>query len=921
MVSLIRRLFDLRSGEAGLVARSAVTLFGLIAAHTMLETARDALFLGKLPVSRLTLVYGLMAILSFFVARANAQFVGAFGRRNGLIITLLGAAFGTVVLYRLEPTRAVVFALYIWSGLLGSIIVVQFWMLVGHAYTVAQGKRLFGLLASGGVLGAVAGASASVAVVNYIDVHQLLLVAATIYLATALFITGEHVDEVVQNESDTEEDRLFTDAVGLFTDYPYLLRISLLVGVSTAAVLSMDYLFKAVAASTMPADELGLFFARYYAVLNSVALVVQLFVSSALVGRLGVIGAYLVLPCLLLLGGGVSLLVGGTAAVLAAKGADGALRHSLHRISSELLWMPLPDRVRAQAKGVVDTFMVRGTQALMAGVLLLLAMLGIQQPEELAVLVVVLSAAWLFLGLGLRRSYLDLFRSALSGRESNRLELDLRSVEVVIESLSSRNPQSAIAAIELLDASRRARLIPALVLYHESPQVLLRALQVVPQADRKDWVPLAERLLSHELESVRVAALEALAQNGYVDLVQGRLLDVSPWVRAHAAFWLAHHLPTKTPSEEDSVRLILDMPGIWGRQARLGLLEAVEASGDERWANLLLALTDEGEAEVAQAAVGAMTQIRDPRFIPLLIRRLAVRDGRSTVRQAIVALGPSAFDALVVAMKDGATDKRVLVHIPGTLARFADRRAASILTDALDTVRDGRIRYKVLKALVHVAAKTKTPIDAAVSERRCLLELQEHFRMASLHWCLAADVAERDGIARQSGELLVGLLQDKRDQALDRVFLFLQASLPEEDLRAVRTAATATSDRRRRAQAQEFLDALTLGARSSDLRPLLRLAVDDLPMRDRITRARTILTPPGRPDSTVIALNLGEALQVLIRDPDEAVAGLAAYHVLESGRTEYSQDVIEATGDRPLTESIRNLLNSIGAMGGTPGVA
>ena len=39
---------DLGEGEVGLDARTTLTLFGLIAAHTLLETARDALFLEKL---------------------------------------------------------------------------------------------------------------------------------------------------------------------------------------------------------------------------------------------------------------------------------------------------------------------------------------------------------------------------------------------------------------------------------------------------------------------------------------------------------------------------------------------------------------------------------------------------------------------------------------------------------------------------------------------------------------------------------------------------------------------------------------------------------------------------------------------------------------------------------------------------------
>lgn len=50
-------IVDVRKGEARPAAGSFLLLALIIAGHTMLETARDALFLGKLPASRLALVY------------------------------------------------------------------------------------------------------------------------------------------------------------------------------------------------------------------------------------------------------------------------------------------------------------------------------------------------------------------------------------------------------------------------------------------------------------------------------------------------------------------------------------------------------------------------------------------------------------------------------------------------------------------------------------------------------------------------------------------------------------------------------------------------------------------------------------------------------------------------------------------------
>src|SRR5688572_12350698 len=59
MQRLLRRLFDVRAGEGTAALQAALTIFTLLSAHTMLETARDALFLQRLEPSRLTLVYAL----------------------------------------------------------------------------------------------------------------------------------------------------------------------------------------------------------------------------------------------------------------------------------------------------------------------------------------------------------------------------------------------------------------------------------------------------------------------------------------------------------------------------------------------------------------------------------------------------------------------------------------------------------------------------------------------------------------------------------------------------------------------------------------------------------------------------------------------------------------------------------------------
>lgn len=932
---------DVRAGEGPAVLKATLVLFGLVSAHTMMETARDALFLERLAASRLPLVYALLAGLGLVAARGNAWFVARFGKRNTLIASLLAAAYGTVVLYRLPVSRAQVFALYAWSALLGTLMVAQFWMLCGSIFTLGQSKRLFAPISSGGVLGAVAGASAAVALLRHRPVPQLLLVSAAIFLATAFLLTSLRNDDAaapVAEAKAPEDEGGEPERQGLFAEmgrWPYLSRIVGLIAISTAAVLGADYLFKSTVARSLPAAQLGSFFATSYMAMNVAALVVQLLLAQYLVRRLGILAAYCVLPVLLVAGGGATLLFGG--AVLAAvltKGADGALRHSLHRISTELLWLPLPEEVRARVKTLVDTVVVRGVQALFAGVLLALAMLELDRPVVIAGLIVALSLAWLGLAVALRRPYLDLFRSALQrrgGAGRGELRLDLGSVEVVVEALSSPDPQRVIAAIDLLVTGNRSRLIPALILYHEAPEVLVRALDAVATPARKDWIPLAERLLGHADEAVRVAVVRALSRVGALD--EAKLGERSPAMRGHAAFWQAERA-AGAPEDHPSVRQVLELVEPDGTVARQALLSAMSSHGHAGWVEVLGALARQSDAqpprEVSAGVVGAVRKVGGRRFLPMLIDRLRVRHGRDLVRDAIAAMGDSVLDELAAALQNPATDRLVRRHLPRTISRFRTQRAAEILLSTIEGDGDGYVRYKALRGLGRLVAEAPVRIERRRVELLVERNLVEHLRLTAISVALAPGLAQAPAVAQPAGEVLAGLLEDKRSQSLERAFRLLQIAHRREDVHSSAIAVT-SGDRQLRAQALEYLDALTLTSEVREIRELFRLVADELSDAERVARGRQFLERLAGEggEAGEAPADFESALAQLLEDKDDSVVGIAAHFALKHGLEELR---MPASAAGPVTlgdaakvarkvPALEALVRRLEAAGGLPGVS
>lgn len=62
--------------------------------------------------------------------------------------------------------------------------------------------------------------------------------------------------------------------------------------------------------------------------------------------------------------------------MLVAKAFDSTFRHSVYRTGTELVYLALPTSARNRAKPLIDGAVMRGSQALGAGLLLLLAWVG-----------------------------------------------------------------------------------------------------------------------------------------------------------------------------------------------------------------------------------------------------------------------------------------------------------------------------------------------------------------------------------------------------------------------------------------------------------------------------------------------------------------------------------------------------------------
>ncbi|HEY5147103.1 MAG TPA: MFS transporter [Polyangiaceae bacterium] len=858
--SIATRLFDVRAGEGRRkVAGFAALLLLVIGAHTILETARDALLLTGPGAKALGVVYIAIAAFTLPAATLAARAGERLGQRRTLGVILAVAVLGPVLLFAIPTSPAAAMSTYVLSGVLSSIIVPQFWTLVGTALTLSEGRRLFGLISAGGIVGAVLGSTAASATLLVLPVKGLLLVSSFVFvLAIVALVTLK----VVERAQSTGPARRIPIAASLraFREQPFLARVALVVFLSTATFLALDYLFKSTVARAMPGARVGPFVAHYYLALNCASLVVQLLVTGPVIRRLGVLPALVLTPFLLALSAVGSFVAGGAlAGVLLIKGLDGSLRYSIHRVTSELMYLPVPTSARLRTKPLIDGALARTAQTVTGAGLLALGGTSLLAPRPLAAIVAALGCAWLATVWTMRRPYLRLLRNAVTAGSLDASDspepLDLETAQMLVQRLASNDALEVEGAMSALSRRGRAGFVPALVLLHRDEGVLVQALEIFGASSRSDWFAPARRLLDDPRETVRMAAARALARHAQLD---PSLLanDVGRRMRGYAAVRLATEDRTTEVVDHAAIKHILAKDDEAGESGRLGMLAAIaDAAPTPRLWPLLRRIVREPRrsGERSELVAKAASRQQDRTLVPLLVSLLSEREGREDVRTALSTFGDLAFAEVWRTLRDPSRDRRLRLHMAKTLVRFGTKRAADCLLEEIETERDRRAGSKAIRALVVLVTNRRIFVDRGRTERLCCSHLEQHFRYLVLRAvfegaALPASVATTD--------LLLELLHEKASQALARAFQLLQIAHPRQGVHHAYLASR-SDDPYARANAAELLDAFLRRRDQQRLRALFRLATDDLSPAERVERARSAVPRVARTREEAVAALLG----------------------------------------------------------------
>ena len=855
-----------------------VTLFGVMCAHALLETARDALFLAKLPASQLAWVYLMVAVLAVTITLLTRRARRAY-LRDRLIISQVAAAAVTLSFAWLIGLGDdwPYYALYVWSSTIASIVILYFWLYLGELFTITESKRLFASIGMGGALGALTGFALASVIAETLPATALIMASATAFAASLLGplllprSPSDDADGGLSLIAEEKPERLF-ESISQVLGHRYARSVGSVIVLSSLTLTLGDYLFKSVLAQNVAGEDLAGWFARIYLLANFASLLVLAFAVTRAIRRLSLHRAAAVLPGLLALAGIGILLVGGLLPVLALKAADGTLRHSLFKTTRELLYLPVPHALRASLKSFVD-IVGHNFAKVVASIMILQLVAYESHVAFLAVAMTTLSALWILAALRLREPYLDVFRQSLNeGAIETRIEfpeLDLASLETLIRALSHPEERHVMAAMDVLAEKNRVDLIPSLILYHPDTAVASRALELFSTSGRTDYLPLAEHLLKHDDPSLRAASVRAIwmiapERDQLIDLMASECPAVSSSaaVGLIANGWASGGSGPAANALWSAARSD-DVP------ARLALAHGIRLSPGKDLHEIMLELRQDPETEVRRLVAQAMCVSEDRFFTPYLVDLLDDREIREQVRISLLKRGDDALTVLDERLSDPDVPVAVARHIPRTLSRFANQRAVEILVRHLDREGSGMVRFKILLGLSAMLSINPELIPDRDAIRRAM---EQSIRRGLQLLCWEAELirgfAEDPSRKTTASELLLQFLSDKEDLAAERLFRLLYLMQPRENFRRIWTGLKA-QNRRTRDHSQELLDNLLpadLGA------SVLALVETGSPM-DRLKGASRALADRQ--------LEYDLLLTEIADDQSTALRGFALYHSAE----------------------------------------
>ena len=373
----LHRLALVEKGEAPALLWSALYFFLLLFGFYLLRPVREAIGIARGADKLPWLMTG--TLLAMVLANpAFATLVSRLPRRRFIPLTYRFFALNMLAFFlafRFLPNHGgpgLGYAFYIWLSVFNLFVVSVFWGLMSDVWSEAQGRRLFGFIATGGTVGAIAGAALTGALTKgfamgafHLKVDPLsLLLLSLLTLEGAVFCVKRladifHLGDTTHGAREPGPGPLAGLRLVATSRYLQLICAYMLLFTITSTFLYLqqgsivERTFSGTAARTAA-------FARIDLWVNVLTLATQILLTGRIILAFGIPVVLAILPVLSLAGFGALWIWPSFGVLVLFQVLRRGLHYAVDRPAREVLYIPLGPEERYKSKPFIDTFIYRG---------------------------------------------------------------------------------------------------------------------------------------------------------------------------------------------------------------------------------------------------------------------------------------------------------------------------------------------------------------------------------------------------------------------------------------------------------------------------------------------------------------------------------------------------------------------------------
>lgn len=417
--AIIDRSIDLKPNELPALIISFIYFFSLLCAYYIIRPLRDEMgILGG--IENLPWVFTGTFIAILAMVPLYGWISSRYPRRQFLPLVYSFFIFNLLCFYflfhfKVAPAQ-IAQSFFIWVSVFNLFVVSVFWSFMNDIYDREQAKRLFGFIAAGGTIGALCGPLLTTWLAQPLGTHNLLLISAVFLLTPILCINKLSLWFKQQPLSETDDSYQkpigghWLAGLSLVMKSPYLMGIAVLILIySTLSTFIYFQQASIIKDAFSNSAERTSVFAMMDLAVNSLTILIQVFLTGRIVKNLGLAWTLALIPLFLIVGFIVLSISPVISVLIVVQVLRRAGNYSIMRPAREMLYVVLGREEKYKAKNFIDTVVYRGGDAVSAWIYDGLRGVGLSL-GQIAFIAAPIAALWAFIAyrLGIKQEQIAL---------------------------------------------------------------------------------------------------------------------------------------------------------------------------------------------------------------------------------------------------------------------------------------------------------------------------------------------------------------------------------------------------------------------------------------------------------------------------------------------------------------------------------